>query len=260
MNYQKLQDATPKTGNHVQVGQSPNMYTYTTQSSNDNLSSYGSAGYNTAAYPQFKEYSGSGHQQQNNYGYNGYNGGYGNGQGAGSKLVYESKAYKEDYFNKKIENAIIKRSAVTGSLIHGYTEFDDYFEKHVEKFFTPEMDELYLYYHEGYIFGLQAAYRDSWGKTNKETYKGEIHMANGVTKENCQRLKLKMSYDEYIKEAYIEAGEYVTFLKFVTNLGQTIQVGQQMGTPKNILPEQSKILGIGGTHNICLNSIYFYYT
>jgi len=260
MNYQKLQDtpqATPKTGNHVQVGQSPNMYTYSTQASHDNLVGYGSAGYNTAAYPQFKEYSGSAHYQHNHHG---YGGGHGHNQGTGSNLVYESKAYKEDYYNKKIENAIIKRSAISGSLSHGYTEFDDYFEKHVEKFFTPEIDELYLYYHEGYIFGLQAVYRDSWGKTHKETYKGDIHMANGVTKENCQRAKLKMSYDEYIKEAYVEAGEYVTFLKLVTNLGQTIQVGHQMGTPKNILPEQSKILGIGGTHNICLNSIYFYYS
>jgi len=257
MNYKKLHDtplSTPHSGINIQIGQASPMYTYSTQGSIQNLGEYQQG---TAAYPQFNDYPQSAHHQ-----HGAYTGGYGQQQqqNAAAKYVYESQAYKEDYFKKQIENSLIKRTDVTGSISHGYTEFDDYFGKHVDKFFTPEIDELYIYYHEGYVFGLQAIYRDSWGKTNKETYKGELHMASNVTKENCQRLKMKLTYDEYIKEAYVEAGEYVTFLKFVTNNKQTIQIGHQQGTPKNIVPDQSKIMGIGGTHNICLNSIYFYYT
>lgn len=175
--------------------------------------------------------------------------------------VYESKPYKEDYSHKKIENSIIKRSEIAGFVEHGQVEFDDYFEKHIEKFFTPEFQEFNVYHHQGYIYGIQILYRDSWGKTHKETFKGELHMAPNVAKEHCERSKIVLAYDEFIKEAFVEAGEYVTFLKIVTNKDQVLSVGQQLTqSPKNIIPEHSRAVAVAGTFNICLNSVYFYYT
>ena len=84
----------------------------------------------------------------------------------------------EKYYKMKIENNLVKRSQIIGSVQNAYTEFDDYFEKHVEKFFTPEVDEIFVCHHQGYIFGTRFIFRDSWGKTNKETYKGDLHMAS----------------------------------------------------------------------------------
>ena len=109
MNYQKLQDtpqSTPLSGVNIQIGQDPSMHTFSTQGSFQDLSGYQQG---TAAYPQFNEY-----PQKGQYQPNGYAGGYGQ-QHAPTKYVYESKAYKEDYFNKKLENSLIKRTEVTGS-------------------------------------------------------------------------------------------------------------------------------------------------
>jgi len=242
MNYQKLPDKQNQT---VQAGQ---PYTYGTPVSGQAHVTY------TTAYPQFTEYAQS--AVQNTYGM------YGQAIATTKATdVYESKPYKEDYSNKKIENSIIKRSEIAGFIEHGYAEFDDYFEKHTEKFFTPEFQEVNIYHHQGYVYGMQVIYRDSWGVTHKETFKGELHMAPNVAKEHCERAKLVLTYDEFIKEALVEAGEYVTFLKISTNKGQSLQIGQQFTeSPKSIIPEHSRAIAIAGTFNICLNSLYFYYT
>jgi hypothetical protein len=190
----------------------------------------------------------------------GYGTGYGYGAATHVTNVYESKPFHEDYFNKKIENGTIKRTEALGSMHTGYTEFDDYFEKHVEKFFTPEISDITLYHHEGYIFGLQLIYRDSWGKTFKETYKGDLHMAHNVDKAHCKSSKFTLAYDENITEINVEGTEYITFLKFVTNKGQVLEVGKQMFIEhKNVVPPHGRVLGIGGQYNVCLNGIYFYY-
>lgn len=222
----------------------------------------------TYGYPlNNQQYGYNGAQPQNVYqgGYGGYgapsNNGYGGAAQYHAHNVYESKPYREDYFKKKIENQIIKRTEASGSVEMGTTEFDDYFEKHVEKFFTPEIQEIILYHYQGYVFGLQFLYRDSWGKTNKETYKGEVHMADNVDKKNCECAKMTLNFDEYVKEVYVQTNEYVNFLKFVTNQGNVLEIGKPtVQDVKNIVPDNSKVLGIGGTLNICLNSVYFYYT
>jgi hypothetical protein len=270
MNYQAPQG---KTGKATSVDQTDPRYAtlvqdpYTKQAQ---TTGYGySQGTNTA-YPQFAGYGGQTTQTT----YNAYGTGngtgdatqYGTGTGAGYGTatqvtnVYESKPYQEDYFNKKIENGSIKRTEASGSMHTGYTEFDDYFQKHVEKFFTPEINEITLYHHEGYIFGLQLTYRDSWGKSFKETYKGDLHMAHNVDKAHCKSSNVLLAYDEYIKEVNVEGTEYITFLKFITNKGQVLEVGKQMFTEhKNVVPNHGRILGIGGQYNVCLNGLYFYY-
>lgn len=212
--------------------------------------------YNYPAYTQPSAYSQA--QPQQSYGTYTYN----NYGGAANAIqnVYESKPYREDYFNKKIENQIIKRTEAAGFPMAGTTEFDDYFEKHVEKFLTPEIQEILLYHHQGYVFGLQALYRDTWGKANKETFKGDLHMADNVDKKNCECAKLTLGFDEHVKEIFVEANEYVTYIRFVTNQKHILEVGNPTGQEiKNIIPEGGKVLAIAGTHNICLNSVYFYY-
>lgn len=213
---------------------------------------------NTASYPQYNNYA-QPQTQQHYYGSAVVGQTYASAPQA--LPVYESQPYREDYYQKKIENNIIKRTGVVGNLQHGYTEFDDYFEKHINKFFTPEIDELLIYHHQGYIFGLQALYRDSWGKTHKETYKGGLYMAKGVQKEHCAVEKATYDFGEHIKDIFIEGSEYITYLKLVSNKGNVLEVGKQTSMElTSILPEHSKVLGFGGTFNICLNSIYFYYT
>jgi len=247
MNYQKLPDI------HHNTAQGGQTYAYSTYTQQVPVTGQVHSTY-TTPYPQFNGYAQT--AVQNTYGM------YAQAIATTKTTdVYESKPYKEDYFHKKIENSIIKRGEIAGFTEHGHSEFDDYFEQHTEKFFTPEFQEINVYHHQGYIYGMQVIYRDSWGKTHKETFKGNLHMAPNVAKEHCERAKIVLVYDEFIKEAFVEAGEYVTFFKIVTNKGQTLQIGQQMTeSPKNIIPEHSRAIAIAGTFNICLNSVYFYYT
>jgi hypothetical protein len=139
------------------------------------------------------------------------------------------------------------------------TEFDDYFEKHVEKFFTPEIHEVNIYHAQGYIFGLQVVYRDSWGKFEKETYRGELHLPKNVSKSNCSVAKLSIEYDDYIKELYVDGTEYITYLKMVSQKGKILEIGKSFTMLENQVPEMTRLIGFGGCLSMCLNGLYLYY-
>lgn len=176
--------------------------------------------------------------------------------------VFVAQPFREDYHKKKIENAGVKRTEVIGTIDAAITEFDDYFEKHVEKFFTLETQEIDVYHYQGYIFGIQSTYRDTWGKNSKESYKAKLHMATNVDKNGCQCEKLVFGFGEFVKEILVEtAGENISFLKIRTNMDHVLEIGTQVNPGlKNVVPEQGRMLAIGGTFGACLNSIYFYYS
>lgn len=120
---------------------------------------------------------------------------------------------------------MIKRSEIVGNLLPGHVEFDDYFQLHIEKFFTVEVDEVHVYHHDGYIYGMQFIYRDSFGIKDKETFKGGLHMPKNYTKDQFSCAKLTLASDEFIKECYVDGYEYISFIKMVTNKGKEITVG-----------------------------------
>jgi len=178
------------------------------------------------------------------------------------ELVYNQPIYKpayNDYYHKTIESDMIHRSKAVGIVAEGYTEFDDYFEKHIEKFFTPELHEITIYYGPGYIVGLQVIYRDSWGKYDKETYKGELHMPQNINKANCSVGKLTLEYDDYIKEIYVDGTEYITYLKIVSFKGKQLEVGKSFNLLENQVQDMTRVIGFGGSYGMCLAGIYFYY-
>jgi len=72
---------------------------------------------------------------------------------------------------------------LVGKLGPGFLEFDDYFEKHKDKFFTPELNEITFYFTpDNVIVGLYAVYRDSWGKDDRELYKGNVHVPLNINR------------------------------------------------------------------------------
>jgi Jacalin-like lectin domain. len=165
-----------------------------------------------------------------------------------------------DYYNKPIEGGIIKRTEMIGHISPGQTEFDDYFEKHIEKFFTPEIHEITIFHSPGYILGMHTIYRDPWGKMDKETYKGNVHLPKGLDPKQCASSKLTFDYDDYLKEIYVDGDEYIWYLKFVSNKGKVLEVGKPVNTDlKNRVPHLGRILGFGGALHLCLNALYFYY-
>lgn len=176
--------------------------------------------------------------------------------------VFVAQPYREDYHKKRIEAAGVKRTEVIGAIEAGITEFDDYFEKHAEKFFTLETQEIDVYHYQGYVFGIQSTYRDSWGKNTKEYYKAKLNMAHNVDKNGCQCTKLTFGFGEHVTEAYVEtAGENISFLKIKTNQGHVLEIGTQVNPEtRNMIPAQGRMVAIGGTFGACLNSIYFYYS
>lgn len=172
------------------------------------------------------------------------------------------KTPKKNYYNKPIPGTIpIERTPIIGTKEMDMIEFDDYFEKHVDKFLTPEVDEIFLYFTSEYLVGVQFCYRDSWGRQERETYKGNRHMSKSENLKNYYWSSMKMDFDEYIKEVYGEGETHVTYLKVVTNKGKTIECGIPSGRElKNLIPELSKVIGVGGSYGMCISNIYFYYT
>lgn len=218
-------------------------------------------------------YNNNNQYMNSNQGNNNYSGGYGNNNsgGSNSQFNYDYTTYHtvfnpeekvtEDYFNKQIDGGIFKRTELNGTIKGGYTEFDDYFETHVEKFFTPEINDITVFYSPGYVLGMQTVYRDPWGKTDKETYKGKLHLPKGLDPKQLASTKLTFDYDDYIKEIYVDGTEYICYLKIVSNKGKTLEVGSPTfkSDLKNKVPELGRILGFGGAYHLCLNALYFYY-
>jgi len=184
-----------------------------------------------------------------------------NGSGYPSMPIPYGLPAKENYSNQKVENSLVKRSEVIGVPDNGWTEIDDYIEKQSGKFLSSEIDELDIYHYQGHIFGMRAIYRDPWGKSEKETYKGTLHMATNIAPESCECVKLKLGFGEGIVKVSVQGGEYITYLRFQTNLGQVLELGTQQGEElKEMLPkDHAKVTCVAGTFNICMNSIYFYY-
>lgn len=157
---------------------------------------------------------------------------------------------------------MIKRTSVIGSHNLQNIEFDDYFEKHTEKFFTPEINEIVIYHSPGYILGIHIIYRDPWGKVDKETYKGAIHLPKSVNPKTCAQSKITFDYDEFPREMYVDGSEYICYLKIVSSKEKVLEVGNPANpnsTLVNQVPELGRILGVGGTYSLCLTSMYFYY-
>jgi hypothetical protein len=157
-------------------------------------------------------------------------------------------------------NDILQRTGMIGDYNEDYTTFDDYFEKHTEKFFTPEMHEITIYHSPGYILGLHCTYRDPWGKFDKETYKGNVQLPKNMNAKNCESVKLTFEYDDFPKEIYIDGTEYIHYIKIVSSKGKKIEVGKASSPSLvNQVPELGRILGVGGAISLCLNAIYFYF-
>jgi len=173
------------------------------------------------------------------------------------------KSLRENYYERAITKATvpIQRTPLIGSKDMDVKEFDDYFEKHVDKFFTPEVDEINLYYTDGFLLGLQLGYRDTWGRTERETYRGNRHLHKEYNYKALPTMTLKLDTDELIKEIYAEGANFVTYLRIVTNKQQAIQFGfPSRADLENLLPKLTNCLGVGGSYGTCVSNIYFYYS
>jgi len=168
---------------------------------------------------------------------------------------------KGHYFEKEIENEMVMRSEMIGEIGSGQHQFDDYFEKHVEKFFTPEIHQI-TFFHDDYdLIGLQTTYRDPWGTMiEKETYLGDLHLSKNICRYHTKSV-LNFAYDEYLTELYIDAQDRITFIKLVTNNGQVLQLGQmnEYSLSQNLALPSTRVMGFGGSYDIYLRSIYLYY-
>jgi hypothetical protein len=223
-----------------------------------NYNLYGSPTANQGGYNMNQAYNANTNQGQNNYA---NQTGANQNQSAPAYNIPQGLAQKENYSSRKVENSLIKRSDVIGNVNEGWTEADDYMEQQSEKFLSSEIEELSVYHYQGHIFGFRAIYRDSWGKDNREIYKGNMHMAANIAKETCEVTKMTLGFGENIVKVLVEGGEFVTYLKLVTNQGKVLELGAQRTMyPIDVLPkEHAKLVCIAGTFNICMNSIYFYY-
>lgn len=179
-----------------------------------------------------------------------------------TQTVPVKKTTKKNYYNQKITSTIpIDRTPLIGAKEADLVEFDDYFEKHSDKFFTPEIDEIFLYFTKEYLVGLQFCYRDSWGREEREIYKGNRHMSKSESLKNYFWSSMKLDFDDYIKEVYAEGGSHVTYLKIISYKGKVIECGTPSGYElKNLIPDLCKCIGVGGSHGMCISNIYFYYT
>ena len=167
---------------------------------------------------------------------------------------------RKNYYYQKINSTIpIERSAIIGRQEMDTVEFDDYFEKHADKFFSPEIDEIFLYYTQSYLVGIQAFYRDSWGREDRETYKGSLHMSKSSQNRDYFWTSLKLEFDDFIKEIYTEGEDFITYLKIVSYKGKAIEVGTRTKkTEENLVPTMTKCIGFGGSHGSFMSSLYFY--
>jgi len=168
---------------------------------------------------------------------------------------------KGDYFEKAIENEMVLRSEMIGEIGSGQHQFDDYFEKHVEKFFTPEIHQITFFHDDYNLIGLQTTYRDPWGTMiEKETYHGDLHLSKNICGYYTKSV-LNLAYDEYLTELYIDAQDRITFVRLVTNNGQVLQLGQgnEGSTLQNLALPSTRVMGFGGSYDIYLRSIYIYY-
>ena len=178
-----------------------------------------------------------------------------------SEPVLQSKpVVRKNYYHKKIESTTpVELSSIIGKQEMDTVEFDDYHEKHAEKFFTPEINEIFVYYTGEYLVGLQAHYRDSWGQKDREVYKGNLHMSESSANNEYQCSSIKLDFDDYIKQVYAEGQDYISYFKIVSYKGKVIEFGQSANTePKNLIPEMTKCIGIGGSHGTFISSLYFY--
>lgn len=181
-----------------------------------------------------------------------------------TKETIPQKSLTQNYYNKKIVNSTspVLRTPLIGPKEMAETEFDDYFEKHASKFFTPEVDQVHLYYTPDYLLGLQFCYRDSWGRGERENYKGNLHMNKFFNPKEFPCVSMKLEFDELIKEIYVEGSStHVTYIKLVTNKAQKVEFGSPSGAElKNLLPDLSNLVAVGGSYGTCISNIYFYYS
>lgn len=231
----------------IQIQHNPNLITY-------QQNSFGQQG------PFFPVNNGYFNTQPNSNNNNYYQG---NNQPIARERVVAKKPIFEDYAHKQIPNDLFKRTEIVGTINKDeHTEFDDYFEKHADQFFTPAVHEVLIYSSGGLICGIQMSYRDSWGKTTeKEMYKGDLHMPKHLLNSNLKLSKLTLDFDEHITEAYVDGKEYISYVKLVTNKGRQLEAGWASLDAKlnNLLPELANVNAIGGSYGNCLNALYFYY-
>jgi len=170
---------------------------------------------------------------------------------------------RENFYLKRIENKSIQKTGVIGFLEFGQKEFDDYFEVHLEKFFTPELHEFIFYHDNKNVYGLQLIYRDAWGTMGmeKETYKGNLHLSNKISPTSCLKSHLTLEYDEYLKELYVDGQDQITYMRLVTSEARILELGfsNRKHLLVNMIAPLTRIIGVGGSFDLYLNALYFYY-
>ena len=168
---------------------------------------------------------------------------------------------KHNYYYRKINSAVpIERTSLIGMKEFDLIEFDDYFEKHSDKFLSPEIDEIIIYFTADYLVGLQFTYRDMWGRDDREKYNGKSHVSKSACFNNYQSASLTLDFDDFIKEIYSEGYDYVAYLKIVSYKGRTIECGTaSQKSLNNLIPEFRKCIGVGGSYDLCISNLYFYY-
>jgi len=118
-----------------------------------------------------------------------------------------------------------------------------------------------IYHYNGYIYGLQFRYRDSFGIRDKEVFKGGLHLPKVYNQNQFSVAKLTLANDETIGEVYLDGYEYISYVKMVTNKKKVLEVGQQItqGKLESLVPFGSKLNAVGGILSGCVNALYFYY-
>jgi hypothetical protein len=166
---------------------------------------------------------------------------------------------KENYYTKEIRDDY-SRTPIIGTMKDSSTEFDDYYETMKEMFFSPEVSELKITHTNDYLWGIHAIYRDPWGKQDKEYYKGNPHTGkkpNGGS--NFTTTNIKLAYDDNFVDIRGNGTSIVTGLRFQTLKGKVYAIGRQDSLTENLVPNMTKVVGLGGTHNnFCIESLYFY--
>jgi len=169
---------------------------------------------------------------------------------------------RENFHLKRLANKSIQRTGIVGALDLGSKEFDDYFEIHIDKFFTPELHELTFYHDNKSVYGLQLVYRDAWGTLGmeKETYKGKLHLSNKISPASCLKSTLTLEYDEYLKQLYVDGQEQITYIKLVTSENRVLELGSsnRKNLLVNFIAPLTRIIGVGGSLDVYLNALYFY--
>lgn len=173
---------------------------------------------------------------------------------------FQKLPQRQDYYARTLDNDLYTRTDLIGSIPPYSNEFDDYYEKLQATYFTPEIQDITFFFNDVSILGTTLTYRDAWGKSEKETYKGNLHLPSNMYPNSYQSKKIAFDFEDFLKEAYLEGEDRVTYLKLVSSKGKTIELGNHSGANLvNQIPELTRVIAFGGAYNDCLTGLYLYY-